>query len=271
MNNKYLNPVNYINFSKYKLVTLYFNIRYSPMIKAVKINNHKIKFSLISAIEYFLRYRGSYRGETLTVSWIENFILPGDIVWDIGANVGAYSLLMASKFKRAQEGRVYAFEPEASNFYGLNRNIIENQVADFIVPLCLALSDKVGVEKFYLSSGAPGAATHGLGEAKSDGIKFSPVHIQGVFVLSGDYLVDLSPEMIPNHIKIDVDGSEGNVIAGISDLLTNPCLKSILIEISEAVSMGSVEKIILDAGFSMSDKQASSEIDNKIYNYLFVR
>jgi FkbM family methyltransferase len=207
----------------------------------------------------------------LTVDWIENYLMPGDVVWDIGANVGAYSLLIASKFKRFQSGIVYAFEPESSNFYGLNRNILENHVSKHIVPLCIALSDSVCVEKFYLSSNIPGAATHGLKEAQSDGVKFKPTHVQGAFSVSGDYLVGISPEFMPNHIKIDVDGTEDMVITGIAGILANPNLKSILIEISDSISMGSIEQIILCAGFTISGKEIATVNNNSIHNYLFVR
>ena len=271
MKSKYLNPMNYINFLRIKFISLYFHLRYMPTIRVTKVEKFNIRYSLISSIEYLLRYKESYRSEKLTVDWIQKFIMPGDIVWDVGANVGAYSLLMALNFKAAKKGCVYAFEPEASNFYSLNRNIMENQLDNYIIPICLALSDKVGVENFYLSSNAVGAATHGLRDPKSDGIKFNPVHVQGVFELSGDYLIGISPRLLPNHLKIDVDGFEGQVIDGVTELLKNLNLKSILIEISDDVSKGYVEKKIISSGFMISSKETTSINNKKINNYLFVR
>lgn len=271
MKSKYLSPINYINFIKIKTINLYFNLRYKPTIRVAKVGKYNVRFSLTSSIEYLLRYKESYRSEKLTVDWIQEFILPGDIVWDVGANIGAYSLLMALKFKAANKGRVYSFEPEASSFNGLNRNATENQLDDYMIPICLALSDKLGVENFYLSSSAAGAATHGLREAVSDGMKFNPVHIQGVLGLSGDYLLEISPELLPNHLKIDVDGFEGKVIEGMSKLLKNIHLKSILIEISDDVSQGAIEEIIISAGFSVFAKEPANIGNKKINNYLFVR
>ena len=66
----------------------------------------------------------SCRKEPETVAWIERFVRPGDVVFDIGANVGAYSLVV----DRAAGGQctVYAFEPSFSTFAQLSRNVALN-------------------------------------------------------------------------------------------------------------------------------------------------
>ena len=62
--------------------------------------------------------------EPFTADWIERSIKPGDVLYDVGANVGPYSLIAA---KATSNGaRIFAFEPSAPSFHGLSRNILIN-------------------------------------------------------------------------------------------------------------------------------------------------
>jgi hypothetical protein len=84
------------------------------------VDGERITFVATSFIEYFLRAEESYTREEVTMYWIRNCIRPGDVVFDIGANVGAYSLLIGKKVA-AESGMVYAFEPEAATFSPINK------------------------------------------------------------------------------------------------------------------------------------------------------
>src|SRR5574337_127189 len=64
----------------------------------------------------------SCRKEPETIEWIENTIKPGDVVFDVGANIGAYSLVMAKSSNMG--AKVYAFEPSWPTYIQLCRNII---------------------------------------------------------------------------------------------------------------------------------------------------
>jgi hypothetical protein len=54
--------------------------------------------------EYQYRYQSSYISEKSTMHWIEHFVKEGNIVWDVGANVGAYSLLLGKRLQRLGGG-----------------------------------------------------------------------------------------------------------------------------------------------------------------------
>ena len=69
--------------------------------------------------------------------WIEGFVGPGDVFYDIGANVGAYSLIAARA--TANRARILAFEPVPSSFLDLSRNVALNACADSVVALPFAL------------------------------------------------------------------------------------------------------------------------------------
>ena len=73
------------------------------------------------------RRLASVQKEPFTVDWIERSIKPGDVLYDVGANVGPYSLISA---KATSNGaRIFAFEPSAPSFHDLSRNILINDCA----------------------------------------------------------------------------------------------------------------------------------------------
>lgn len=77
---------------------------------------------------------------------------------------------------------------------------------------------------------------------------------------------------IPNHIKIDFDGSEGLIVDHSSKTLSDPRLKSLVIEISENISHGRVEKIIESYGFQVLEKEEwKTDRHGTINNILYVK
>lgn len=235
-----------------------------------KVLGEKIAFIVSSEKEYFMRAKLSYTTEQTTMNWIENQIKRSDVVYDIGANVGAYSLLIGKRLDDG--GSVLAFEPESSNYYSLNRNIAANDLADTVTALCMGFDTDLKVEKFFLSSTIPGSATHSVGKAESESIKFKPEHIQGILTFSLDQFVEIDGVPFPNHIKIDVDGNEGLIIDHSSKTLSDPRLKSLVIEISENISHGKVEKIIESHGFQVLEKEEwKTNKHGTVNNILYVK
>lgn len=76
--------------------------------------------------------------EPETIEWINTFSQT-DTFWDIGSNVGMYSLYAALKGLL-----VLSFEPSPSNYYLLNRNIEINKMDDKISAYCIAFNDTTG-------------------------------------------------------------------------------------------------------------------------------
>ena len=62
--------------------------------------------------------------EPWTVHWLERIVAPGDVLYDVGANIGAFSLVAANAHDQAV--RVFAFEPSFVTYAALCRNVLEN-------------------------------------------------------------------------------------------------------------------------------------------------
>lgn len=122
-------------------------------------------------------------------------------VFDIGANVGLYSLLF-SKYS----DQVYAFEPLPRNLKYLYEGIKNNNITNISIVPC-AVSDSHGLLKF----------------SEGDNCAIGKISEFGQYVVIGislDQFVD-AYKQIPHLIKIDVEGAELNVLKGSSQLLHN--------------------------------------------------
>ena len=74
----------------------------------------------------------------------------------------------------------------------------------------------------------------------------------------------------PNHIKIDVDGAEKNIVANMKQVLSDHRLQTILIEIQPSLSSGEIEKNIEDAGFDEVIREKAGTTGEQV-NVLYVR
>jgi len=146
---------------------------------------------------------------------MDEYLKPGEAVWDIGANVGAYTLYACL----TPRVRVLAFEPLAGTFALLAENIALNGVADRAIPVCVALSNTNGLSPLYLASTEPASAMHALGAPENVRGPFDPAGMQMAISMRGDDLALQLALSTPDHVKIDVDGHEPQVLEGMGDLL----------------------------------------------------
>lgn len=209
--------------------------------------------------------------EPETLEWIDTF-QRGEVLFDVGANIGLYSIYAASR-----SVRVIAFEPESQNYALINQNIFLNGFGDRIQCLAVALSDRNGVDYIYLSRFRAGESMHNLGDALDwQQRPFTPSFQQGSVAFSLDRFLEFQPDPFPTHIKIDVDGIEAKVIRGAARTLRDPRLKSLLVEFDDAsaddrAAIAEIEQ----AGFRLLHKKRSPLFNvakfPELYNYVFVR
>ena len=212
---------------------------------------------LYAAPNEFTQYRveSLHVKEPDTIDWIRGFG-PGDVLVDIGANVGMYTIWAA----KTRGTRVFAFEPESQNFAVLCRNIVLNKVGDRVTAYCAALSDEAGYSLLHLSAFTAGGSGHTFGEDVDHNLRSrSSPYTQGCMSVTLDHLVSDGVVPVPTHIKIDVDGIEHKVLAGCRETLRDARLRTILIEINSNLEE---HRHLVDElgalGFSFSDQQVQA-------------
>jgi FkbM family methyltransferase len=223
----------------------------------------------------------AWRAQTLlikepeTIEWIDGFEADA-VLWDIGANVGCYSLYAAKK-----GAQVYAFEPCASNYYLLCQNIAINKLVDKISAFCLAFAKETQLGFLNMSTVEPGGALAGFGKKqekiKVEEIEREVVSRQGMMGFSIDDFIRQYNPVFPTYIKIDVDGIEDEIVAGAIKTLSDKRIKSALIELNdhEVQYRDNVIKMVESCGLQLVDKKHSDRFNAGeyagFYNFIFKR
>lgn len=167
--------------------------------------------------------------EFIDMMLVLHFLRPGDLMLDIGANIGSYTVL-ASGVCRA---RTWAFEPDPQTAAALKRNIDVN-----------ALGELVTVHQYALGAARQDVAfTVGLDSMN----KVADAGSDTTRIVRQERLDDLIGDAQPSMIKMDVEGYEEQVLRGSLDVLSRDSLK--LVEL-ETVSPA-IERIMHDAGFTV--------------------
>jgi FkbM family methyltransferase len=152
--------------------------------------------------------------EPFMTEWVRNEIRKCDVVLDIGAHIGYYTLIFAKAV--GEEGKVVAFEPTPENFAILKKNIELNGHKN-VTAVQKAVSNVTGSALFYTSEDFP--AVNSLRD--SFGLKQS---IRVETLRLDDYFTGL-PERV-DFIKMDIEGAEAAAFQGMKGLLArNPSVK----------------------------------------------
>jgi FkbM family methyltransferase len=167
--------------------------------------------------------------EPMMISWL-NRMTPQDTFFDIGANVGCYSLYAAS-----QNVSTYAFEADLNNVSVLYENIFLNKLSDSCMPVPLAVGNQTNCQTMYLRGiERSGDALHSVGRPNYlvEQQHLQPFTIK-TLVVTLDDMVKLFRLPLPTHIKIDVDGNELLILEGARTLLSH--VSELYIEIDKAL------------------------------------
>ncbi len=196
----------------------------------VKNNGTDYYFHPTNRTEYY-RCVTFFTKEEGTLAWLDNFLQEGDVLFDIGANIGLYSLY-AGKLGRSI--KTYAFEPHKFTFVNLMENISANNLLDCIFPISVPLSDTSDVSTMNYAYFDSGSSMSQLGHTMHpEKGEFTPKLQEIVYSVTLDELVWKRAVPLPNHVKIDVDGNELKILKGMSKLLASSGKpKSIQVEIN---------------------------------------
>jgi len=200
------------------------------------IHNKKIIFFCPSP-QTFGRVQSLHIKEPETLNWIDSF-QPNNsenmVFWDIGANIGLYSIYAAVKFKDIE---IISFEPSTSNTRTLSRNISINNLENKISIFPLALSDKENIISYFnetrFSEGSSISNFNSDIDYRGEIVKENQIKNKyNLFGTSIDNLILNEILTVPNYIKIDVDGIEHLILKGAENLLKNKNLKELSIEMN---------------------------------------
>jgi FkbM family methyltransferase len=150
---------------------------------------------------------GSYELEVQRV--LQERLKPGSVLYDVGANIGFYSLLAARL-----GAQVFAFEPDVPNAESLERHVRLNSLGAKIEVIRAAVFSTSG---FVALEPADSARGHGNAHVGTNTEHSNPM-IQVPCTTLDDFARE---HIVPDTIKIDVEGAESNVLAGAEKLFTH--------------------------------------------------
>lgn len=181
-------------------------------IVTVESGGESYRFACTNRIEVY-RAKTLFVKEEGTWAWIRNTVRPGDVFYDIGANIGLYTLAAARHV--GENGRVFAFEPHAASFERLCANLLLNDVAGRATALSIAPNDSEGFFDFHYAGWQSGASASQLADQPRTTIGLCELK----YAAPIDLLVERGWLPRPDIVKLDVDGREPHIIRGMTRLL----------------------------------------------------
>jgi FkbM family methyltransferase len=169
----------------------------------------------------------------------------GDVVWDVGGNVGLFAA--ASAGLAGKDGQVYSFEPDADVCRMLQRTAHASTAEHArIHPICVAVTDSPGLVRFSIARRCRSANfLEGYGTTQTGGVATTRL----VPALNLDCMLDVLPS--PNVLKIDVEGAEERVLQGATRLLTS--VRPLLFVEVASEHAGVVERFLRSNSYELFD------------------
>jgi len=160
--------------------------------------------------------------EVLETEIFSRELAEGMTIVDLGANIGYYTLLAASRV--GARGMVYAIEPFPDNFALLQRNIALNQHGAIVQAFQLAISDSIGTAPMYLGQADN---LHTLVDSGQGHGTASPTIRVQTLTLDA-FLVGKRPI---DFLRMDIEGGECHVFDGMEEILKGPTPPRIFFEV----------------------------------------
>ncbi len=255
---------------------LHYSDNLTKKVSHIACNGKKIKLQFYTPNSLCLYRAESFSDkEPETLEWIEEFGKNEAILFDIGANIGLYSIY----HNKLNNGKCFAFEPSFFNLKLLLKNININICQDMTSIVSSPLSDTVGFSNFRYGSSVEGGALSAFGvNFGYDGKEINSQVSSNVLGLSLDWMFDNKIIKIPNLVKLDVDGIEHIILSGAKRILTHPDCKSILVEVNDnfAEQSEKVSVLLTSYGYMLRDKlhgesTEKSDLFSTSYNQIWVK
>jgi FkbM family methyltransferase len=216
-------------------------------VAALRYNNVKVNCDLSKHMQHELFYFGTYEEEDCKL-WMR-LCEKADVIFDVGANIGLYSLLASTTNPRAS---IHAFEPTPDLFNAFSGNVALNQLSN-IRANQLAVGNVSGEAYLNYCTSSDG---------RNEGMNFvsaaRPADAGEVTVITtiDDYCRQYHIASI-DLMKMDIEGGEYNALKGAQNLLKRKAIKCILIELLEwaanrsGYSTKDIKALLLDHGYQL--------------------
>ena len=199
--------------------------------------------TLLTSLLRGREYEGRFRSAMLAA------IRRGDVVWDVGANVGLYSSIFSQI--AGPSGRVVAWEPSLINLQRLNDTLAP---MSNVTVMPVGLGDREGTVFLEQGNDRLGASSK-IVDTPGDLPQGSSVRL-----LVGDQAVRSGGMVIPNVIKVDTEGYELNVLRGLSHTLQQHQVRAVCVEVHFGIlkerrfanGPADIEQLLQSSGFRVT-------------------
>ena len=229
----------------------------------------RLKVNLVNPEHQYLYFYGTH-DERYVVTKLLKIIKPGDLCWDIGANIGFYTCLLASQVE--DTGTVVAFEPAARTCGYLHENVSLNQFPNVTV-VNKGLGDTSEQRHLYYSKASLAEGTASIkytnGRTASERVTLDTI----------DNLIRELPT--PDFIKIDVEGYQLEVLRGGEHCLKThaPLLMAELKDVGETNrdDFSEIEQYVMGLGYNLYEmgkydlKRCTHISDSKKRNFFLAK
>ncbi len=180
--------------------------------------------------------------EFAEMAFVMHFLRPKEMFFDVGANIGAFTVLAAG----VAGAEVTAFEPSPDTFRMLERNVRLNGLGDRVTLLNVAVGQNAGEIQFTSGLGTENCVAGGAGSSEPGG---------NFIRVKATTLDEASARVVPNLLKVDVEGFETEVFAGAAQLLKQPQPGAMIVERSGNANRyghdeANLHQAIREAGFT---------------------
>ena len=210
----------------------------------IGLRNVARRTGVIQFINQFLPRKKNYE-QTFDTAMFEA-IKPGDVIWDVGANIGYYTRKFSDSVGPA--GQVFAFEPFPAT---AARLCAELTGVETVTVLPVALEAETGTVSMREGDDEFGATSRivaqGTGESR----------VTRVDIATGDSIFSRGLASAPTIIKIDTEGFELDVLNGMQEILNRATLRAVFIEVHFGIlaerglsaAPGRIERLLAEKGF----------------------
>jgi FkbM family methyltransferase len=247
-----------------KLTSFFFDkIIFWAINKKIKIKHNNLVLNFMAPNNLCLwRAKTFASKEPETLKWIDDF-KTDSVFWDIGANIGLYSIYAAMK-----NHKTYSFEPSFLNLETLSKNIYLNKLQNMVTIFPIALNDISKLSLLNMSNTIWGGAHSTFDKKTGWNGKEMIINLQyRTLSFKPDELIDFFHLAYPNYIKIDVDGIENLILKGSKKIISH--VLSILVEVTKnnESEFQDIKSILEEAKFVLKNEIKISEFS---YNQIWI-